>query len=94
MTDAVDVMAKHPFDPNYYEQTKKARKKNKRTKTEPSQATPQSGQSKDYHCHICGGKDHPKKGCPLTGTPRTEWFVTKAMNKMLMNQKGDNESDD
>ena len=31
MTDAVDVMAKHPFDPNYYEQTKKARKKNKRT---------------------------------------------------------------
>ena len=91
MTDAVDVMAKHPFDASYYEQTKRARKKNKRTETEPGPTMPQLAQSKDYCCHLCSGKDHPKKGCPLTGTPRTEWFVTKAMNKVLLNQKDDKE---
>ena len=98
MTDAVDVMAKHPFDQMYYERTKKAQKNNKHTKTkrstEPSQTTPYLAQSNDYCCHICSSKEHPKKGCMVTGKLRTELFVTKAMNKMLMNQKGDKESDD
>ena len=99
MTDAVDIMSKHPFDQAYYECTKKAHEKNKRTKTErstePSQTTTlQLAQSDDYPCHICGSKEHPKKGCPFTGKPRMEWFVTKVMNKMVMNQKGDNETDD
>ena len=61
MTDAVDVMAKHPFDPNYYERTKKAREKNKHNDSKPSQTTPQLAQSKGYHCHICGGKDIQRK---------------------------------
>ena len=88
MTDAVGVMAKHPFNQAYYERTKKARKKNKRTKTErktkPSQTTPQLAQSDDYRCHICGSTEHPKKECPLPGTPRKDWFVTKAMSKMVI----------
>ena len=38
-TDAVDVMSKHPFDQTYYERTKKAREKNRRTSTETERST-------------------------------------------------------
>ena len=49
---------------------------------------------KEYRCYICGDRNHPISECPKKGTPKTEWFITKAMKKMQHTQNDDASEDD
>ena len=50
--------------------------------------------TKGYRCHICGSDKHKKSDCTKKNLPREQWFITKAMDKMLHQRDDDENSDD
>ena len=43
---------------------------------------------------ICGDRTHAISDCPQAGKPRSEWFVTKAINKIQHSQREEEDDDD
>ena len=56
--DAMDIMAKHPFDEEYYEKKRNTREKYKQQHDEPDneQQHNQTNGNKDYRCYVCRDK--------------------------------------
>ena len=96
MTDVTDVMSLHPFGQAYYDRQKCAREHNKKNcnNDDDEKVQPQLTQmAKGYRCHICGSDKHKKPDCTKKNLPREQWFITKAMDKML-HQRDDESNDD